>query len=304
MKYSLIFLLVILTISRSNGQTNPAKNKGMYYFGQDDPGLTPKVFAPGFISKPDVYEFGSIFSQDKTEFFFAIDDHGKSEILYSKLQNGAWSDPKVIITHPRFGHNDPMLSPDEQRLYFISDRALDGEGRQKDYDIWYVERKASGWSAPINAGKHINSSANEYYMAFTDDGAMYFSSNKRADQAQNNNFDIYKSAQVKGEFQPATKLGAGVNTPNYEADVFVAGDESYVIFCSTREDGYGRGDLYISFKKRDGTWTESKNMGDKINTPGHQLCPFVSKDGKYLFYTSEKEIYWVNADIIDRFRED
>ena len=76
-----------------------------------------------------------------------------------------------------------------------------------------------------------------------------------------------------------------------------------MIFCADRPEGLGRGDLYISFKDGNGNWTKSKNMGEKINTIGHELCPFVSKDEKYFFYTSNKDIYWVSAKVIDDFRE-
>lgn len=61
----------------------------------------------------------------------------------------SWSDPNTILTHERYGYNDPFLSPDESRLYFISKRALDGIGDLKDHDIWYVERVKNGWSGPI-----------------------------------------------------------------------------------------------------------------------------------------------------------
>ena len=54
----------------------------------------------------------------------------------------------------------------------------------------------------------------------------------------------------------------------------------------------GRGDLYISFKQEDGSWSPSVNMGAAINTQGHELCPFVTHDGKYLLYTSNQDIYW------------
>ena len=65
----------------------------------------------------------------------------------------------------------------------------------------------------------------------------------------------------------------------------------------------GRGDLYISFKNTDGTWTESVNMGEKVNTKKHELCPFVSHDGKYLFYTSNQDIYWVSTEIIAKIKK-
>ncbi|MBG6129007.1 hypothetical protein IWQ47_000301 [Aquimarina sp. EL_43] len=111
------------------------------------------------------------------------------------------------------------------------------------------------------------------------------------------------SKSINGEFQKAITLGDSINTSNYEADVFVDPEETYVIFCARRPEGLGRGDLYISFKNTDGTWTKSINMGEKINTKNHELCPFVSKDGKYFFYTSNQDIYWVSTKIIDALRK-
>ena len=43
-------------------------------------------------------------------------------------------------------------------------------------------------------------------------------------------------------------------------------------------------------------------MGEKINTDGHELCPFVTGDGKYLFYTSNEDIYWIDSGIIESLR--
>ncbi len=128
---------------------------------------------------------------------------------------------------------------------------------------------------------------------------MYFSSNKIG-----NNFDIYTSKFVNGKFQKATPLSDSINTPAYEADVFIDPDEKYIIFCGNRKDGLGRGDLYISFKRRDGTWESAVNMGNLINTKGHELCPFVTKDGNYLFYTSNQDIYWVSTKVFDTYKNE
>lgn len=127
------------------------------YMGQEKPGTTPKIFAPNFISTEE-YEFGSVFNSDGTAFYFGVDVGNYSEIRYSNLENGKWSKPKVFLSG-EYSYNDPFLSPDENRLYFISRRPLDGvSAKKEDHDIWYVEREKEGWSAPINAGTNINSS--------------------------------------------------------------------------------------------------------------------------------------------------
>ena len=273
------------------------------YMGQTKPGLNSKLFAPNFISTEES-EFGSVFNSDGTEFYFAVDVNGKNEIRYSRMTSAQWTKPKTILSHNRYSYNDPFLSPDEDRLYFISQRAMDGVSEPKDIDIWYIQKEKGGWSDPINAGPNINSERNEYYISFTADGSMYFSSNTNAEkERRRSDYDIYYSKFLNGEFQKSTVLGDAINTKAYEADVFIAPDESYIIFCSTRDKGFGQGDLYISFKDTHGKWTKAVNMGSKINTEHYEYCPFVTKDGKYLFYTSNQDIYWISTDIITKIKE-
>lgn len=273
------------------------------YMGQEEPGTKPKMFAPNFISTEE-QEFGSVFNSKGTEFYFGVDVNGKNEIRYSKMNGNQWTKPETILSHELYGYNDPFLSNDENRLYFISKRALDGEGELKDVDIWYVELFDDGWSEPINTGSNINTHGNEYYISFTNNGTMYFSSDGHIRQdTTRTDHDIYFSKFIDNEFQKPVLLDEAVNTTNYEADVFVSPDESYIIFCSARDSGFGRGDLYISFKNSDGKWTKAANMGNEINTPNYEYCPFVTKDGKYLFYTSNQDIYWVSTEIINEIKE-
>ena len=292
-----VFFILISIFSCANKTEETFK-----YLNQNTPSLTPVIFSPETISKHDQHEFGSVFSEDGTEFFYGVDVNGKAEIRYTKLKDSIWINPEVIISHDTYSYNDPFLSPDEDRLYYISDMPLEGNKNKKDYDIWYSVKKGNGWSKPINAGKNINTNKNEYYISFTSNGTMYFASNKNAERENKRNFDIYFSNEVDGKFKNSIQLGDSINTKNYEADVFIAPDESYLIFCAIKKEGFGQGDLYISFKNKDGIWSKSKNMGESINSEHHELCPFVTKDGKYLFFTSNKDIYWVSSDIIHQYQ--
>jgi hypothetical protein len=74
------------------------------------------------------------------------------------------------------------------------------------------------------------------------------------------------------------------------------------VFSANRPGGLGSGDLYVSFSKPDGTWTVSTSLGNKINTETDDFCPYVSPDGKYLFYASRGNIYWVSTDVIRKMR--
>ncbi|HEX6892741.1 MAG TPA: hypothetical protein VF141_18665 [Chryseolinea sp.] len=272
------------------------------YLGQPLPGPVPAVFAPGLISTQGQTEFGSVFSKDGTEFFYAAEPGGVAQIRYMKLVNGKWADAKTIMSHGVYSYNDPFLSPDEKRLYFISNMPLNGSGEKKDYDIWYIVRQGNGWSAPVNAGNKINSAGNEYYISFTKTGTMYFSSNGNATDEKKENYDIYTSRNVNGEFQTAVKLSEAINSPYYEADVFVDPEENYVIFCANKPGGNGRGDLYISYKNADTTWQPAKNLGKEINAERTEYCPFVTPDGQYFFFTKNDDIWWVEAKFIKALR--
>jgi Tol biopolymer transport system component len=71
-------------------------------------------------------------------------------------------------------------------------------------------------------------------------------------------------------------------------------------------DGLGLTDLYVSFGNDDGTWTEPRNMGPRVNSPSNEGCPIVSPDGRYLFFNSHRnrnaDNYWMAAAVIDSLR--
>ncbi len=297
----IIYTYVLLAFAQC-GFTQQGKKESSKYLNEEPPGLTPKIFAPGVVSMDNQYEYGSIFSADGKEFYYALNVGEKPEIHFAKFENNTWTKPIKIIGHEKYGYNDPFLTPDGKRLFFISDRALDGKGVVKDIDIWYSERTKTGWSEPINAGREINTDKNEYYISFTKTGKMYFSSNGGTTKETDKNFDIRTSEFVKGKFLPSKALDDAINSSHYEADVFISPDEKYVIYCSERPDGNGKGDLFISFKDEKGEWQPSKNMGAPINTERYEFCPFVTSDGKFLFFSRSGDIYWVSAEIISTLK--
>ena len=301
MKITLLLVLICALINPLLTEAQIRNKKTLQYLSQTPPGLVPEVFAPGIVSLKDQHEFGSTFSANGEEFYFGVDVNGKAETRFMRLEGKSWTPPSKLFVHNVYSFNDPCLSMDENQLFVISDRPVSGSGEKKDYDIWYFKREGKGWSEPINAGTAINSNKNEYYISFTKTGTMFYSSNTGTSESNNGNYDI-RTAKNSGGFQQSVKLGDAINTENYEGDVFVAPDESYLIFCAERPDGFGRGDLFISFKDAKGEWSVAKNMGDVINTAAYEFCPFVTRDGKYLFYTSNRDIYWVDARILEQLK--
>jgi hypothetical protein len=64
----------------------------------------------------------------------------------------------------------------------------------------------------------------------------------------------------------------------------------------------GRGDhLFVSFREADGTW------GEPIDLAKHGFDPmaggaYISPDGKYLFFSLNGDIWWVDIKVIESLR--
>ncbi|TFG74501.1 MAG: hypothetical protein E4H23_11925 [Chrysiogenales bacterium] len=102
--------------------------------------------------------------------------------------------------------------------------------------------------------------------------------------------DIYISRFENDQYAEPENLGSAINNEHFDMDPFIAPDESYLIFSSSRPGGSGNNDLYISFRKPDGGWSAAVNMGSAVNSYAHEIHPFVSRDGKYLFFCSKRRI--------------
>jgi Tol biopolymer transport system component len=268
------------------------------YLGQKPPGINPEVFAPGIVSTTQG-EFNAAFSPDGKEFYFSMNEpSGRETMKFMTRKDNQWTPPQAVPFVSPQNDCDPLFSFDGQRLYFISTRPKKEKAGSSDWNIWYVERMDADWSKPINIGPPVNSDVDEYYVSLTKDGTIYFSSNRAGGLGS---FDIYRSRFVDGHYAKPENLGASINTKYLEHDPFIAPDESYILFTSVdRPEGFGTGDLYISSRRKDGTWTKSKNMGKAFNTSGYDFCPIVSPDGKYFFFTRRGDIYWVSVEAIQK----
>lgn len=297
----------IAELLRAEGAKETGKDmlalKGKY-LGQTRPGLTPLLFAPGFVST-EHGQLNAVFTNDHKEFYFTQSKPGSHfTIMVTKQVNNRWTLPETALFSGKYSDVDHSISPDGKKLFFCSRRPLtkDGEPR-KDHDFWMMERTSTGWSGPRHLGDDVNTDREDFYPTVTKGGTLYFSSQREGEGTNN----IYRSVLRDGKYMKAEKVGDAINAINSEHrdfDPFIASDESYIIFASERPGGYGASDLYIAFRKKDGTWAKAKNMGETINSSSTDYTPMLSPDGKYLFFTSARggvgDIYWISAKIIEQ----
>ena len=90
------------------------------------------------------------------------------------------------------------------------------------------------------------------------------------------------------EFRVRTAFGEHINSGRFTAHPYIAPDESYLIWDSVRENGYGSADLYISFRHIDGSWGPAINMGKDINSELEDAYGSITPDGKYFFFSQDR----------------
>jgi hypothetical protein len=163
----------------------------------------------------------------------------------------------------------------------------------------YRERTDDGWAELTSLGSPFED-IRIMTLTVSSKGTYVFD---EATEAGN----IRYSRLIDGNREAPKSFGKEINTGKLTAHPFIASDESYIIWDSENDGGYGGVDLYISFKQEDGSWGEAINFGDKINTEGPDSGGYVSPDGKYFFFNrkisaEDSDIYWVDAQIIEPLR--
>ena len=266
------------------------------YVDENQPGYEPILFAPGIISTPDFNERDVTFTPAGDEIYFTRYPMDKTwNIMTMKKQDNIWVPPHKVSFSSEYIEAEASITPDGTRIFFISSRPKTMDAKVNSVEIWYSDKEKGDWGIPKLLGDKFEGG---YYPTFTKDGTMYFTNADR---------DICRSPLVNGTYNEIINLGDSINTSQSEYNSLVAPDEGYLIFTSKGQGaGYGNDDLFICFRKEDGTWTHAKNMGEKINSFAREYCPALSYDGKYFFFCSTRygteDIFWVDAKIIDELK--
>ena len=290
-KFSVLVFILFLSACQTDKSTtneNDSSAKESLYLGQEPPGLTPKPFAPGLVTTQG-WEYGGVFTPDLKEFYFireVMDDEGNStqEFVLIEKNNGEWQD---TVISPRVGQ--PIISPDGKTMHL---------GRR------YKERNDNGEWSEIKQLDSPFDSLPIMRLTASSSGTYFFDEFKR-DFTGN----IRYSRLVDGKYEEPKLVNRKINTGK-SFHPFIAPDESYLIFDSEREDGFGDSDIYISYRLQNGEWGAPINLGNKVNTEAWEAAATVTPDGKYLFFNRNMgsdefenvDIFWVSAEIIENLR--
>jgi len=302
------FLLIILslTLLTSCQAQDNTKDKSDFpvltgsYLGQKPPEMKPEIFAPGIISTEKSAEYGGHFSPDGSEFFFTRYSPGKQGKLWmTRLENDNWTLPQVVSFLEGYHGVESCMSPDGNQLFYVW---YDSESEDFLHNIYVIERIGKKWGVPHKLTK-TDLGSRRISPSVARSGNLYFS----GDFDEPGQKDIYCSRLINGEYSTPQNLGLSVNSTYHEEHVSVSPDEKYLLFDSYRPNEYGKSDIYVSYRMKDGTWSEARNLGPTVNSEHYDWYPIATPDGKYIIFSRtlpsiKINLYWVDTKIIEEFK--
>lgn len=227
---------------------------------------------------------------DSYKKYMALLDDPDSEMAnYTNQQIQACNNANQAMSNPVYyikenlgeiingGYSDfnPVVSHDESTMVYMTGL--------KFYDaIKYTHKENGEWTEPINITPDIQSDGNQFVNSISANG-MELYLNKMDDF----NSDIFYSQYQNGRWIKSAPLNKNINTKYWESHASISADGEFLYFTSNRKDGKGGTDIYFSTKDENGVWGLAFNLGTGINTKLNEDHPFISEDGKVLYFSSQ-----------------
>ena len=191
----------------------------------------------------------------------------------------------------------PVPSPNfSSKVYFSSNRAGSLGGLRNDaglkdskygsynLDMYSVVLSNGEWSTVEAANTTSNSPKKEVLLDFNGSGSVmfylkYFGTNES---------EIYVDTFAnQSEGPKLTQFQSKFNAENGDNYLTFFGD-TVTLFSSQRPGGFGGYDIYYSVF-RNGNWTAPTNLGPTINSAYDEVSPFLSTNGRSLFFSSNNQ---------------
>lgn len=246
--------LVFVTSRQKFGPRD--QNTGETYFdlyyadlNRDGMPLNPTLFSLE-LNTP-MHENSATFNRRGDRIFFTrnnmkngltrADSRGKIRMKIYTAERGLfdWENIRELpFNDDEYSCMHPTLSPDEQRLFFASDKP----GGYGGYDIWFVQKMKDGsWSSPINLGPRYNTTGNEVFPFMHDSGVLFFSSDGYRGEG---GLDLYMLDMSDNIWGDVINLGKPFNSSADDLSFVLMPDGHSGYFASNRQGGLGKDDIY------------------------------------------------------------
>lgn len=179
-------------------------------------------------------------------------------------------------------------------LYFTSNRGsgkiYEAEGKPFS-NIYKVASR--GANVDLNTLTALPSSINseginDGCVTFSPDGKiMVFAKGNTGKKKGAEDVDLHISRFRNGEWTASQPITGSVNSPgHWESTPSFSSDGRTLYFSSSRPGGQGGLDIYSARMDSRGRFSQVRNLGPEINTPGDEYFPHMAEDGK-LYFSSD-----------------
>lgn len=176
----------------------------------------------------------------------------------------------------------PVVTADRKTLMYS---ARNGQRSTDDENIFLSRWENEKWSTPVAISSTVNTKYNEGACTMSADGkTIVFASCNRPDGL--GACDLYISYKEGEQWSIPQNMGKKVNSAGWDSEPSISADGKVIYFSSERPGGYGREDIYVSYKQNDGSWSVAKNLGSTINTEGREVASFIHASGSTLYFSS------------------
>lgn len=173
----------------------------------------------------------------------------------------------------------PYLSNDQRVLFFTTRK-----NPFSDEDIFQSSYLRNQWSKP-KATQSLNTPTHEGMPSLVRSGRrLFYTACLRS--GLEGPCDLWE-ARVEGRkvAEPAP-LSGEINSMFWDAQASISCDGNTLYFASNRPGGFGGSDIWVSRRQTNGQWGAPENMGSDINTSGDEEAPFITNDGRILYFSS------------------
>ncbi len=147
--------------------------------------------------------------------------------------------------------------------------------------IMMSKLKNGSWTEPEMINDQLEIDGNYNLCSITYDATeLYLAVNRDF------NWDLYVSYYEGQRWTPVQALGKIINTKFNETHASLTRDKRMMYFTSDRPGSMGALDIYYSLRDEGGDWQKPLNIGEPVNNIYSEETPFVSADGKTLYFSS------------------
>lgn len=182
----------------------------------------------------------------------------------------------------------PLIAADGRTLYFTRQNHPENtKGKKDEGDIYVSTWHNEGWSPAKNLGKPLNDDYANAVTSVSPDGNTLLLINHYSNSGvSENGASISKKTKNGWSFPEKVSIQDHHNKSNF-ADYYLANNGKVLLMAIETTNSLGDQDLYVSFQKKDQTWSPPLNLGEVINTDKAEFSPFLASDNKTLYFSSE-----------------